>query len=208
MARVLIVDDEAKFRDSLAETLGSLGHETFQVPTGREALALLSTVGIDAVSLDFRLPDVSGLEVLRSLRDVPDADRVPVVMLTAYASADNTIEAMGLGAFDHLSKPVSRQAIERAVVDALRSRSVPAAARESGTSGEEEDFIARSEGMRDVVKLIGRAGRSDATVLITGEAGCGKEEVARALHRYSMRAAKPFVAINCAAIPRDLQPVR
>jgi two-component system NtrC family response regulator len=91
--------------------------------------------------------------------------------------------------------------IEKILVGALRSRSIPAAAREPGT---EQDFIVHSEAMREVVKLIGRAAASDATVLITGETGSGKEEVARALHRYSARAARPFVAINCAAIPRDL----
>jgi two-component system NtrC family response regulator len=201
MARVLIVDDDAAFRESLAETLDSIGHVTLGAPSGREALACLAHGGIDAVFLDFRLPDLSGLEILRNLRTVPLASRVPIVMLTAYASADNTIEAIKLGAFDHLSKPVSREAIERTLAAALRSQSTPAAAREPG---KEHDFIVHSEGMRDVVKLIGRAAASDATVLITGETGSGKEEVARALHRYSARAAKPFVAINCAAIPRDL----
>ena len=201
MARVLIVDDDAAFRESLAETLDSLGHETIGALNGREALALFSQRGIDAVFLDFRLPDVSGLDVLRGLRAADETSRVPVVMLTAYASADNTIEAIRLGAFDHLAKPVSRDAIEKTLADALRSRSQSSVARDTGQT---EEFIVRSDAMREVLKLIGRGAPSDATVLITGETGSGKEEVARALHRYSTRNTKPFVAINCAAIPRDL----
>jgi two-component system NtrC family response regulator len=201
MARVLIVDDDAAFRESLAETLDSLDHETLMAPTGRDALAVLSKGGVDAVFLDYRLPDLSGLDVLRRLRTISNVEGIPVVMLTAYASADNTIEAIKLGAFDHLAKPVSRDTIARTVIDALRSHHGSAPARETD---KREGFIVHSEAMRDVVKLIGRAAASDATVLISGETGTGKEEVARALHRYSVRAGKPFVAINCAAIPRDL----
>jgi two-component system NtrC family response regulator len=104
MARVLIVDDDAAFRESLAETLDSLGHEPLGAPSGRRALALLFEGGIDAVFLDFRLPDLSGLDVLRDLRAVAETSRVPVIMLTAYASADNTIEAIKLGAFDHQNR--------------------------------------------------------------------------------------------------------
>ncbi|MBI2292675.1 MAG: sigma-54-dependent Fis family transcriptional regulator, partial [Betaproteobacteria bacterium] len=122
-------------------------------------------------------------------------------MLTAYASADNTIEAMKLGAFDHLAKPVGRQTIEKVLVDALQSR-VTSTQRTAGVKAHE--FLAHSGPMREVVKLIGRAATTDATVLITGETGTGKEEVARALHQHSARADKPFVAINCAAIPHDL----
>jgi CheY-like chemotaxis protein len=197
MARVLIVDDDAAFRESLAETLDSLDHEALVAPSGRDALAILSRGGIDAVFLDFRLP-LNGLDVLRRHPAVSHAGDIPVVMLTAYASADNTIEAIRLGAFDHLAKPVSRDTIARTVADALRSRRAAVAIRDTDR---QPDFIVQSEAMRDVVKLIGRAAASDATVLITGETGSGKEEVARALHRYGTRAAKPFVAIKGAIVP-------
>ena len=201
MARILIVDDDRAFRESLAETLDSLGHETIGAPNGRQALALFSEQAIDAVFLDFRLPDSTGLDVLRAFRAADPTSRVPVVMLTAYASADNTIEAIRLGAFDHLAKPVTRDVIEKTLTDALRSRSRPAAPRETRDG---LDFIVQSDAMRDVLKVIGRAAPSDATVLISGETGSGKEEVARALHRHSPRATKPFIAVNCAAIPREL----
>jgi two-component system NtrC family response regulator len=200
MARVLIVDDDASFRESLAETLSALGHQAVAARNGRQGLALADKGGVDAVFLDFRLPDVSGLDVLREMKRSAQ-HAVPVVMLTAYASADNTIEAMKLGAFDHLAKPAGRHAIEKALAEALRAAGTPAAA--SGATRPRE-FVSRSAAMREVVKLIGRAAASDATVLVTGETGTGKEEVARALHQHSARSGRPFVGVNCSAIPRDL----
>jgi two-component system NtrC family response regulator len=201
MARILIVDDDASFRESLAETLAALGHQTLAAGNGGQGLELLERGGIDAVFLDFRLPGASGIDVLREIKRLPAGRALPVIMLTAYASADNTIEAMKLGAFDHLAKPAGREAIGRALAEALRSGGVAAATTGAAKPGE---FVARSAAMREVVKLIGRAAASDATVLVTGETGTGKEEVARALHQHSARADKPFVAINCSAIPRDL----
>ena len=199
--RVLIVDDDAGFRESLAETVESLGHEALVAETGARGLALTKQGGIDAAFLDFRLPDASGLDVLRDMLSAPAGRGVPVIMLTAYASADNTIEAMKLGAFDHLAKPVGRQAIEKVLAEVLRSSG---ASTHTMARPETHEFVAQSGPMREVVKLIGRASTTDATVLITGETGTGKEEVARALHQHGARAGKPFVAVNCAAIPRDL----
>jgi two-component system NtrC family response regulator len=201
MARVLIIDDDRSFRESLAETLTALGHQSLAAESGKQGLSLIERGDIDAVFLDFRLPGMTGLEVLREIKRTPAGRKVPVIMLTAYSSADNTIEAMKLGAFDHLAKPAGRVAIERALAEALRSGGT---SMEVTTGAKPGELIARSESMREVVKLIGRAAATDATVLITGETGTGKEEVARALHQHSARAGKPFVAINCAAIPRDL----
>jgi two-component system NtrC family response regulator len=201
MARILIVDDDASFRESLAETIASLGHEAILAARGEQGLALLQRGGIGAVFLDFRLPDMTGIAALRAMRGMPGGELPPVIMLTAYTSVDNTIEAMKLGAFEHLSKPIGRQMIESTLSAALASRSLAA---QRATPADEGEFIACSERMRETVKLIGRAAASEATVLITGETGSGKEIVARALHRHSGRASRPFIAINCAAIPQDL----
>lgn len=201
MARILIVDDDASFSESLAETVSSLGYETLLATSGAQGLSLLKRGGIDTVFLDFRLPDMSGIEVLRAIQHTSVRGGPPVIMLTAYTSVDNTIEAMKLGAFEHLAKPIRRQAVEGALAAALASLGT---APQQAESRNEEEFVARSERMRETVKLIGRAAASDATVLITGETGSGKEIVARALHQHSARASYPFVAINCAAIPQEL----
>ena len=201
MACILIVDDDPSFRETFAETVSSLGHEACVASNGANGLSSLARGGIDAVFLDFRLPDMTGIEVLRAIKRMPDGGP-PVIILTAYTSVDNTIEAMKLGAFEHLAKPIGRQAIEsmlRAVL-ALRGATPP----EQAVAANEGEFVARSERMRETVKLIGRAAASDATVLITGETGSGKEIVARALHQHSVRASHPFVAINCSAIPQEL----
>lgn len=201
MARILIVDDDASFRESLAETVSSLGYEILIATNGAQGLSLLKRGGIEAVFLDFRLPDMTGIEVLHAIKHLPGGDGPPVIMLTAYTSVDNTIEAMKLGAFEHLAKPISRHAVETALAAALASRGT---ATQQAEARKEDEFVAHSERMRETIKMVGRAAASDATVLITGETGSGKEIVARALHQHSARASQPFVAVNCAAIPQEL----
>ncbi len=198
MANILIVDDDAALREGLAESLTDLGHTARMASSGLEGLAALSDE-IDAVLLDLRMPGgMDGIEVLRRIRTHDDAP--PVVVLTAFASADNTIEAMRLGAFDHLTKPIGRDEL-RSLLDRLPSR-----ARAIADSGKQtaETLIGSSEGMRRVQKAIGLAADSHATVLIFGETGTGKELVARALHVHSQRRDSPLIAVNCAAIPEDL----
>ncbi|OAF14255.1 sigma-54-dependent Fis family transcriptional regulator [Bradyrhizobium centrolobii] len=198
MAIILIVDDDAGLRDGLAEALTDLGHIPRLAASGREGLAALND-DIDAVLLDLRMPGgMDGIEVLRRIRSERNAP--PVVVLTAFASAANTIEAMRLGAFDHLSKPIGREEL-KALLNRLpgRAHSIVEPAHEAGDS-----LIGSSEGMRGVQKAIGLAADSDAIVLIHGETGTGKELVARALHIYGKRKDGPFVAVNCAAIPEDL----
>ena len=201
MARILIVDDDAAFREGLAETLRDLGYEPIEAGDARDGLAKQRAMSIDMVFVDFRLPGIDGLQYLRLMRGEPALPAVPVVMLTAYASSDNTIEAMKLGAFDHLTKPIGREDVKRIVDQALKpeARRSKEAVEESG-----EGLIGNSEGMRRVQKLIGLAAGTDSTVLVTGETGTGKEMVARALHDHGTRAEKPFVAVNCAAIPTEL----
>ena len=202
MATILIVDDDAGLRDGLAEAIGDLGHRPQTAATGGEALVYLASHHVDAVLLDLRMPGgVDGIEVLRKIR--ARSNPPPVAVLTAYASAENTIEAMRLGAFDHLTKPIGRDELSSLLVRMLPRRG----AMTDGDIAPEQAagaLIGASEGMRRVQKTIGLAADSDATVLILGETGTGKELVARALHEHSRRKAKPFVAVNCAAIPSEL----
>jgi DNA-binding NtrC family response regulator len=202
MASILIVDDDAGLRESLAEAVGDLGHQPSMATTGREALGLLDAYPIDAVLLDLRIPGgIDGIEVLRRIR--ARSEPPPVAVLTAFASAENTIEAMRLGAFDHLTKPIGRDDLKSLLARMLAESKV--APRGDDAPAEASDtLIGASDGMRRVQKTIGMAADSDATVLILGETGTGKELVARALHQHGQRKAKPFVAVNCAAIPADL----
>jgi two-component system NtrC family response regulator len=200
MATVLIVDDDAAMRDGLAETIADLGHAPRSAACGREALAVIAADDIDCVLLDLRMPGgMDGMEVLRRMRERRDAP--PVVILTAFATAENTIEAMRLGAFDHLTKPIGREELHALLERLPRRRCGPPTPNENRESNA---LIGSSETIRRVQKTIGLAADSDATVLILGETGTGKELVARALHVHGSRKAKPFVAVNCAAIPADL----
>jgi DNA-binding NtrC family response regulator len=199
MVKILIVDDDAAMREGLAETVADLGHVSHTAASGREALAALADDDFDGVLLDLRMPGgIDGMEVLRRICAQQNAS--PIIVLTAFATAENTIEAMRLGAFDHLTKPVGREEL-RTLLNNLPSRRVgePAA-----PAVEASSLIGLSEAMRRVQKMIGLAADSDATVLILGETGTGKELVARALHEHGVRKSKPFVAVNCAAIPADL----
>jgi DNA-binding NtrC family response regulator len=201
MANILIVDDDAAFRESLAETVRDLGFEPRLATSGREALGLLMSEDVHGVLLDLRMPGgMDGIEVLRRIR--AHASGPPVVVLTAFASAENTIEAMRIGAFDHLTKPIGRQEL-RDLLARLVTRP-EAGLSGGGAVGHVGTLIGSSEPMRRVQKIIGLAADSDATVLILGETGTGKELVARALHEHGQRKHKPFVAVNCASIPADL----
>ena len=200
MAVVLIVDDDADLRADLCDTLGDLGHVPLPAADGKAALAALERGGIQAVLLDLRMPGMGGMEVLERIRARSAAP--PVAILTAVPTAENTIQAMRLGAVDHLAKPV-----RRAELAELLSRMLPAATEPrtpTASRGAPGDLVGASAAMREVQKAIGKLADADATVLITGETGTGKEVVARALHRYGRRGTKPFVAINCAAIPGEL----
>ena len=199
MPSILIVDDDAALREGMAETLADFGHVALQAGDGAAALAVLAAAPVDAVLLDLRMPGMDGLEVLARIRAAADAP--PVAVLTAVATAANTIEAMRLGAADHLSKPVGRAALA-ALLDRLLPAAQPAMPAAAPTVREE--LVGASAAMREVQKTIGLLTDSDATVLIAGETGTGKEVVARALHRHGKRRAKPFVAVNCAAIPTEL----
>jgi DNA-binding NtrC family response regulator len=202
MARILIIDDDAAFCEALAGTVTGLGHEAVQAASAEEGIKWLTTRRCDAIFLDYRMPGMSGIDALPLLMESV-SQPPPVVMLTAYADVDNTIKAMKLGAFDHLTKPLGREDVRQVLARALPLEPARTSASASAIA-EAGELIGVSGPMREVHKFVGLAAASDATVLVLGETGTGKEMLARALHRYSARAQHPFVAVNCAAIPKDL----
>jgi DNA-binding NtrC family response regulator len=200
MPTILIVDDDAAVRDALSEAVADLGHTPVAAAHGGAALEFLEGHRANAVLLDLRMPGIDGLEVLARIRARSQAP--PVAILTAVPTSANTIEAMRLGAVDHIAKPIGRVELE-ALLDRMLAPA-PAAAEPASVPAVENELIGHSLGMRQVQKTIGLLADSDATVLITGETGTGKEVVARAIHRHGRRGSGPFVPVNCAAIPAEL----
>ena len=203
MARILVADDEAGVRSFLAETLELGGHEVAQASDGEEALALLARRAFDLLVTDLRMPKRDGMEVLREAHArQPDLE---VIVLTAHGSVSSAVEAMRLGAFDYLQKPLdgpdqvlllAERALERRRLKTLREQLADEDADEPLTHGDPV--------MKPVVEALRKVAPTDATVLLLGESGTGKEVAARAVHRWSKRAAGPFVAVNCAALSDTL----
>jgi len=209
---VLIVDDEQVLATAMADYLARHGYATSTCVSGEQALKNINTESPDLVLLDYRLPRMDGLEVLRRIKET--RPEVEVIMLTAHGSVENAVEAMRLGAFDYISKPIDLEELRLIVGKALESQRRGHELDYLRAQIEKEnphDIIGRSEAMRDVKRLIDQissieatSGREAPSILLTGETGTGKELVSRAIHARSRRAAGPFVEINCAAIPLTL----
>ena len=205
MPSLLVVDDEPNVLFSVEQVLRSEQLDVITASTGRQGIEQVQRRRPDAVLLDVRLGDMSGLDAFDQIRRIDP--RLPVIIVTAFAATETAIEAMKRGAFEYLLKPVDFHQLREVVARALeRSRlaHVPAVFHENGESAGVDRIIGRSAAMQGVYKAIGRMAPQDVTVLILGESGTGKELVARALYHHSRRADRPFLAINCAAIPEAL----
>ena len=206
-ARILIVDDDAEIRYSLQRVLSPEGHEITEAGSGEEGIEKAREVDPAVVLMDNRMNGMTGVEALQHLRSVvPDA---MVVMMTAFGTTQTAIEAMKFGAFDYIIKPFEPSRIIELVRKAAfahqqRSAARPAEAPGLNSDDYREGIVGSPEAMQEVLKQIGQVTASDATVLITGESGTGKELVARCICQHSHRANKPFIPVNCAAIPDNL----
>jgi DNA-binding NtrC family response regulator len=208
MATLLLIDDDPDLlRDRVSHVLPAPAHRVEIARTGAEGLERVAAACPDVILLDLRLPDQSGLDLLRQLRRI-DA-RIPVVMVTVARSADSAIEAMRHGAYDYLLKPIDLQKLDRVISEALKvSRLMREPAVVAETPPDEalqgEAIIGCCPAMQEAYKAIGRVADQTFPVLITGESGTGKELVARAIYQHGPRAQAPFLALNCAAIPENL----
>jgi DNA-binding NtrC family response regulator len=206
MARVLLVDDDANLREVLSFAIEELGHEVSAHAGGESALAEIEIQTPDVVVTDLKMPGIDGLELLRRVRATLPA--TPVIILTAFGTIEDAVEAMKQGAHHYLTKPYRREELGVAIEQALERRRLlqeNQSLRDRLRAQQRRiELVAISPAMQRVAQMIPRIAPSDATVLITGESGSGKEVVARALHAQSERWSEPFVAVNCAAIPRDL----
>ncbi|KQV45706.1 sigma-54 dependent transcriptional regulator [Massilia sp. Root335] len=199
--RILVVDDEPDLRELLEITLLKMGLDVDSAATVREARALLGQKTYALVLTDMRLPDGLGLELVREV--AANHKSTPIAVITAYGSAENAVVALKAGAFDYVSKPVVLDDL-RAMVRSALKLSDPAAAPAVSQGGGTSRLIGASLAMQSLRAQIARLARSQAPIAINGESGSGKELAAREIHAQSARAGKPFVAVNCGAIPEAL----
>jgi two-component system nitrogen regulation response regulator NtrX len=200
---ILVVDDEADIRASLRRILEYEGMDAAEASSGQEALGKIEAQRPDAVLLDIKMSRMDGLEVLAELRQ-RDPD-LPVIMISGHGTIATAIEATRLGAFDFMEKPLERDRVLLVLRNALERRRLQEENRDLKLSFEERfRIIGDSPALRRLQEDVARAAPTKASVLIVGESGTGKELVARAVHRNSTRAGKPFIKVNCAAIPEEL----
>jgi len=205
MSSILIVDDDARLRQSFEKLLAEEGYEVQTAATGEAGLDLVKQKVPDLVIMDVRMPGMGGLETLRAIREIEP--KLPVLVMTAFGTTDTAIEATKLGAFDYVLKPFNIPDILTVIEQGLEAGRFMRARVEMNVGPEAappDAIIGKSEAMQEVYKAIGRVAPTEATVLIRGESGTGKELVARAIYQHSLRADQPFLVINCVAIPETL----
>ncbi|MGO4808432.1 sigma-54-dependent transcriptional regulator [Cupriavidus sp. 2MCAB6] len=204
---ILVIDDEADLRELLDISIRRMGHDVVLAGSLAEARQQLAARRYSLVLTDMRLGDGLGIDIVRQLSSAPE--RVPVAVITAYGSADNAVEALKAGAFDYIAKPVSLDQLRSLILNALGRQQRDGAEGAGAVVRESADRAAsllpgHSPAMHEVRRSLSRLARSMAPIVISGESGSGKERAARAIHAVSARAAHPFIAVNCGAIPETL----
>jgi two-component system nitrogen regulation response regulator NtrX len=201
--RILVVDDEAAIRDSMRMILEYEGYDCLLAATGPDGLGLADREDPDLVFLDIKMPGMDGLEVLDRLKAQHEA--LPVVMISGHGTVSTAVEATKRGAFDFIEKPLSSERVLVTVRNAIDQQRLSSEVRQLKRFDElRHEMIGQSHALAEIMEAIRRAAPTNATVLILGESGAGKELVARAIHRNSQRSRERFVQVNCAAIPEEL----
>jgi DNA-binding NtrC family response regulator len=205
VATILVVDDEKNIRRTLRMVLEGSGFNTIEAESGEACLEQLQNNDVDLVILDVRLPKMSGIEVLAKLRGAPETRRLPVLMVSGHASVAEAVQAVQLGATDFFEKPLDRDRILVTVRNALQTWQLQKELEQLRADVEHRyEMIGESPVMSNLFAQLEKVAPTNGRVLISGESGTGKELIARAIHRLSPRADKPFIKVNCAAIPAEL----
>ncbi len=206
MPHILIADDEEPIRALLREFLDAEGFETSEATDGQHVQAALANKSADLVLMDVRMPGKSGLDVLRELHDGQAG--LPIILMTAYGTANLAIEAIQLGAYDYITKPFDLDHVLVTINNFFTrqelAKQVEALQEQLGERNPKERIVGNTAAMQEVYIRIGRVARSDVSVLITGETGTGKESAAEVIHRSSTYSRGPLVKVNCAALPETL----
>ncbi len=206
MNRILIVDDEPSVRYSFKKLLKEDHYDVLEAANGVDALRLLPKERPDLIVMDIEMPGMTGLEAIRRIKEINP--QLPVIIMTAYGTTDRVIEAMKLGAYEYMEKPFDIDKMRMIIREALGMKLMTEGGIHLHMKSREEALpdliVGKSPAIKEVYKMIGKVAASDAGVLITGESGTGKEMIAKAIHMHSNRADKPFLTINCAAIPDAL----
>jgi len=204
--RILVVDDERSMRELMAIVLRREGYDVLLAENGKTAIAVLEREPIDLLISDIKMPDISGVEVLRAAKAI-DRD-ILGIMITAFASTETAVEAMRLGACDYLSKPFDVDLLKMKVREKIETRALRQEnvllKRTLAVTHQFSNIVGRSQAMLDVFKMIETVARTGSTILLTGESGTGKGLVAQAVHFHSLRRDRPFVSLNCGALPETL----
>ncbi len=205
MNSILIIDDDDQLRNSFKKLLAEEGYKVESAASGEAGLNIVKNESLDLVILDMRLPGMNGIETFKKIHEIEP--KLPVIIMTAYGTTETAIETTKLGAFDYILKPFDVPDMLELIRLALNASRFMRSPVDIDTISEEysrDAIVGRSTEMQEIYKAIGRVSPTDATVLIRGESGTGKELVARAIYQHSLRADKPFLVINCVAIPETL----
>ncbi len=212
MEKLLLIDDDEGLVHFLSRFFKRKGYAVTACSDGREAIETIGSREFDLILLDYKMPEINGLDTLSAIKDIEI--KTPVILMTAYGTTELAIEAMKRGAYDYLVKPFARKELGRIVGEALQVNrqmkevvrlpaSAPDNAEKQSPAGTLQ-IVGNSRKMQEIYKRIGQVAEKEVPVLITGESGTGKELVAKAVYHHSRRKDKPFMAINCAAIPEAL----
>lgn len=204
--KILVVDDERIIRESLYSWLSEVGYQVYTAADAKEALNIIEKEGLNIVISDLKMPDVDGIELMRRAKKINPF--VAFIFITAYASVESAVIAMKEGAYDYIEKPFCPEKIELQIKKLIEHQSLLFEninlKKELSKKYSFEDIIGKSHKMQEIFNLIQTVAKSDATILIQGDTGTGKELVARAIHNTSLRKNAPFVAVSCAALPESL----